>query len=49
MARSMGLSPWLLRALFIVFFFGIGGLTVGISSGAMTLLYVLFWMFTPAG
>ena len=38
----------LLRVLFLVGFFAIGGITFGITSGAMTLIYVLFWMFTPS-
>lgn len=48
MARALGLSTALLRVLFLVAFFGIGGITLGISSGAMILIYLLFWMFTPA-
>ena len=47
MAKSLGLSPALLRVLFLVAFFGIGGITLGVSSGGMILLYILFWMFTP--
>ncbi|MFM8448944.1 MAG: PspC domain-containing protein [Haliscomenobacter sp.] len=42
--RSTGISTTLLRVLFIVFFFGVGGLSLGISSGAMILIYILFWM-----
>ncbi|MFM7630165.1 MAG: PspC domain-containing protein, partial [Algoriphagus sp.] len=30
-ARSLGISSGLLRGLFLVFFFGVGGLTLGIS------------------
>ena len=45
MANAMGLPPALLRVLFIIAFLGIGGITLGISSGAMALIYVLFWMF----
>jgi phage shock protein PspC (stress-responsive transcriptional regulator) len=46
-ANSTGLSLPLLRVLFLIGFFAIGGTTFGISSGAMTLIYILFWMFTP--
>ncbi|MBM3441724.1 MAG: PspC domain-containing protein [Bacteroidetes bacterium] len=45
---AIGLSATLLRVLFLLAFFGIGGITLGISSGAMTLLYVVFWIFTPS-
>jgi phage shock protein PspC (stress-responsive transcriptional regulator) len=44
-ANSTGISVVLLRVLFVVFFFGIGGLTLGISKGVMVLIYFLFWMF----
>lgn len=44
-ANSTGISVTLLRVLFIIAFFGIGGITLGISSGAMILIYILFWMF----
>lgn len=44
-ANSTGISVVLLRVLFVVFFFGIGGLTLGISAGVMALIYILFWMF----
>ena len=47
MAKSLGLSPALLRVLFIVVLFGIGGITLGVSAGGMILIYLLFWMFTP--
>ena len=47
-ARAMGLPPALLRVIFVVAFFGIGGITLGVSSGAMTIIYILFWMFVPA-
>ncbi len=47
MAKSLGLSPALLRVLFIVALFGIGGITFGVSAGGMILIYLLFWMFTP--
>jgi phage shock protein PspC (stress-responsive transcriptional regulator) len=48
MARAMGLPPALLRVIFVVAFLGIGGITLGVSSGAMTIIYLLFWMFVPA-
>ena len=44
-ANSTGISVVLLRVLFVVFFFGIGGLTLGISKGVMVLIYFLFWLF----
>lgn len=43
-ARSVGTSSGLLRGLFLVFFFGVGGLTFGISSGATLVIYLIFWM-----
>jgi phage shock protein PspC (stress-responsive transcriptional regulator) len=43
-ARSMGVSSGFLRAIFIVLFFGIGGLTFGVSMGAVVLIYIIFWM-----
>jgi phage shock protein PspC (stress-responsive transcriptional regulator) len=43
-----GVSLALLRVLFLVGFFAIGGITFGVSSGAMSLIYILFWIFTPA-
>jgi hypothetical protein len=33
-----------LRGLFLVFFFGVGGLTLGISSGATMVIYFIFWI-----
>jgi phage shock protein PspC (stress-responsive transcriptional regulator) len=47
-SREYGVSLPLLRVLFLVGFFAIGGITFGISSGAMFVIYMLFWMFTPA-
>ncbi len=44
MARSFGISSGLLRAIFIVLSLGIGGLTFGISLGAVILIYLIFWM-----
>jgi len=43
-----GVSLALLRVLFLVGFFAIGGISFGVSSGAMCLIYFLFWIFTPA-
>jgi len=43
-ARSLGISSGLLRGLFLVFFFGVGGLTLGISSGATIVIYLIFWI-----
>ena len=45
-AESTGISATLLRIIFIVLFFGIGGLTFGISSGAVVFIYMLFWILT---
>lgn len=44
MARSFGISSGLLRAIFIILSLGIGGLTFGISLGAVILIYLIFWM-----
>jgi phage shock protein PspC (stress-responsive transcriptional regulator) len=44
MARSFGISSGVLRAIFIVLSLGIGGLTFGISLGAVILIYLIFWM-----
>ncbi len=41
--RSLGISTGLLRGLFLVFFFGVGGLTFGISSCATIVIYLIFW------
>jgi len=46
-AESTGVSVVLLRVLFIIAFFGIGGITFGLSSGALALIYFLFWLFMP--
>ena len=43
-SRSLGISSGLLRGLFLVFFFGVGGLTFGISSGATFVIYFIFWV-----
>jgi phage shock protein PspC (stress-responsive transcriptional regulator) len=42
-ARALGISSGLLRGLFLVFFFGVGGLTFGISSGSTIVIYLIFW------
>lgn len=47
MADSLGMSTGLLRVIFIVLYLGIGGITLGISAGAMTLIYFLLWIFIP--
>lgn len=46
--RSLGIHPGILRVIFIICFFAIGGITLGISSGAMTLIYFLLWIFLPS-
>ena len=46
-ASETGISLPLIRVLFLIGFFAIGGITFGISSGAMLVIYFLFWMFTP--
>lgn len=45
---SIGVSAGLLRVIFLVGFFAIGGITFGISSAAMALIYFLFWVFIPS-
>lgn len=47
LARSLGVSAGLLRVIFLVGFFAIGGITFGISAGAMAAIYFLCWMFIP--
>ena len=46
-ADSLDISTGLLRVVFIVFYLGVGGLTLGISAGAMAVIYILLWMFIP--
>lgn len=41
---ALGISPTLLRIIFIILFFGIGGITLGISSGTMVLAYFILWI-----
>ena len=47
-ARSTGISSAVLRIIFLILFFGIGGLTFGISAGAVTVIYLLCWMILPS-
>ena len=47
-ADSLGVSAGLLRVIFLVGFFAIGGITFGVTTGAMTIIYILFWMFLPS-
>ena len=44
MARSFGISSGLLRDIFIVLSLGIGGLTFGISLGAVILIYLIVYL-----
>ena len=46
-ADSLDISTGLLRVVCIVFYLGVGGLTLGISAGAMAVIYILLWMFIP--
>ena len=46
-ARSLGVTAGLIRVIFLIGFFAIGGITFGISSAAMTAIYFLCWMFIP--
>ncbi len=48
LATALGISAGLIRVIFLVGFFAIGGITFGISSGAMFLIYILLWIFLPA-
>lgn len=41
---ALGIPPTLLRIIFIIGFFGVGGISFGISSGAMALIYLLCWI-----
>jgi phage shock protein PspC (stress-responsive transcriptional regulator) len=43
-ANYLGISPAILRIIFIICFFGIGGITLGISSLAMAVIYCICWM-----
>jgi phage shock protein PspC (stress-responsive transcriptional regulator) len=42
-AYSIGVSASLLRIIFIVCFLGVGGITLGISSFAMAVIYFICW------
>jgi hypothetical protein len=44
----IGISLELLMVLFFIVFFAIGWISLVISSGAMSLIYFLFWIFRPA-
>lgn len=46
-ARSLGTSAGLIRVIFLIGFFAIGGITFGVSSAAMAAIYFLCWMFIP--
>jgi phage shock protein PspC (stress-responsive transcriptional regulator) len=44
-ANSIGVDPGLLRVVFIVLFFGVGGLSFGIGWGAVTLIsFLMLWI-----
>jgi phage shock protein PspC (stress-responsive transcriptional regulator) len=47
-SKELSISLSVLRVLFLVGFFAIGGITFGISSFSMTIIYILFWIFTPS-
>jgi phage shock protein PspC (stress-responsive transcriptional regulator) len=47
LSTELGISLSLLRVLFLIGFFAIGGITFGISSFAMAVIYILLWIFTP--
>ncbi len=47
-ASALGVSAGLIRVIFLVGFFAIGGITFGISSSAMLMIYILLWIFLPA-
>ena len=42
-ATWLGINSDFLRVVFLVLFFGIGGLSFGIGSGAVALIYFLLW------
>ncbi|MFN5641331.1 MAG: PspC domain-containing protein [Sphingobacteriales bacterium] len=48
-AQTLGVSSALLRIVFIILFFGIGGLSFGIAWGAVIIIYFLCWMILPRG
>jgi phage shock protein PspC (stress-responsive transcriptional regulator) len=47
-ASALGVSAGLIRVILLIGFFAIGGITFGISSGAMLMIYLLLWIFLPA-
>lgn len=47
-ASALCVSAGLIRVIFLVGFFAIGGITFGISAGAMMLIYFLLWIFLPS-
>ena len=42
-SKTIGIGAGLLRVVFLVLFFGIGGLSFGIGWGAALLIYLLMW------
>ena len=42
-AKWLGVNSDFLRVVFIVLFLGVGGLSFGIGSGAVTMIYFLLW------
>jgi phage shock protein PspC (stress-responsive transcriptional regulator) len=42
-AKATGIGSRLLRVVFLVLFFGIGGLSFGIGWGAVLVIYLLMW------
>jgi phage shock protein PspC (stress-responsive transcriptional regulator) len=47
-ARAIGIHGGWLRVIFLICFFGIGGITLGIGAGAMSFIYLLLWIFVPS-
>jgi|694.fasta_scaffold53166_3 phage shock protein PspC (stress-responsive transcriptional regulator) len=42
-AKWVGVNSDFLRVVFIVLFLGVGGLSFGIGSGAVSMIYILLW------
>ena len=42
-ATWLGVNSSFLRVIFIILFLGIGGLSFGIGSGAVAIIYFLLW------
>lgn len=42
-AETTGISSGVLRIIFLILFFGIGGITFGIGWGAVMVIYFLCW------